>query len=93
VVTLLAIGEIGLLITKGTVADIGSEASNFSRGLITILVAIVTVAIAIILTLFVTLRNAPDLSGAFYPRERSVNDFDRCFRHNCRLLFRVGANR
>jgi hypothetical protein len=50
---------------KKEIGEIGQNASNAARGLITTLIAIVTVAIAIILTLSVVLSSASDYKERF----------------------------
>jgi uncharacterized membrane protein len=63
----LVIFGIGWMLTKDKTlaAEIGKNSSNTARGLITILVAMVTVAIAVILTLSVALSNASDYKERF----------------------------
>ena len=65
IVGVFAILAVVLFIYGGELSTIGDGGSNVARGLITLLVAIVTVAIAIMLTLSVLLSNSTDYEKRF----------------------------
>ena len=65
VVGIITITAIAAIIYSGNLSSIGDGGSNVARGLITFLVAIVTVAIAIILTLSAVMSSSKDYKERF----------------------------
>lgn len=65
VVGIITISAIAAIIYSGNLSNIGDGGSNVARGLITFLVAIITVAIAIILTLSAVLSDSTDYKERF----------------------------
>jgi hypothetical protein len=65
IVGVITITAISAIIYSGNLSSIGDGGSNVARGLITFLVAIVTVAIAIILTLSAVMSSSKDYKERF----------------------------
>ena len=65
IVGIITIAAIAAIIYSGNLSSIGDGGSNVARGLITFLVAIVTVAIAIILTLSAVMSSSKDYKERF----------------------------
>lgn len=65
IVGIIAILAITAIIYSGSLSNLGDKTSNVARGLITFFVAMITVAIALILTLSAVLSNSSDYKERF----------------------------